>query len=266
MTSGGYQSAGLKRRQFARKVKWYIGVSGALILGIGLFYIIGFSGLFRVTRFEVVGATTGQENRILEVLRPQVVAGGLGGIFGADNYFSWSDELAYEDIRSNRVSIEKDFWDRVIRVIVHPRERYAVWCLISDDEIPGCNWIDAMGVAFEPAPTPEGQLVVTIFEHASNTAMVFGVPVMKQEYFEIVKRVTESLSSFALPVSDIVVDRSLEEMRIDTVSGSRILFSLRFDPTVAALPALKKLMASPGLSGMRTVDFTVENRVFYTVK
>lgn len=266
MSNAGYQSAGLKRRQFARKVKWYIGISGTALLSVGIFYIIGFSGLFTVTKFEVVGATEGQESRILEVLKPQVVAGAIGGIFGAENYFSWSDSLVYEDIRSSRVSVEKEFWNRLIRIQVYPRVRYGVWCVTSSAVIPNCNWVDAMGVAFEPAPTPDGQLIISLFEYATNTTMVLGVPVIKQDYFEVIKRVAESLLAFKLPVSETVIDRALEELRIDTISGSRIAFSLRFDPTIAALPALKKLIESPGIAGMRTIDFTVENRVFYTAK
>jgi len=263
----GYHSAGLKRRQFARKVRWYIVVPAVLLVLIICCYVVAFSGLFRVTDIAVIGAPEGQEQRILDVLRPQVVAGGLGGLLGSDNYFSWSDDLQYQDIRSNRVSIEKKFWSRDIAVVVHPRERYAVWCLVvTDDEKPGCNWIDASGVAFEPAPTPDGQLVRAVFEMASSTAMVLGVPVMKPDYFEVVKRVVESVASFKLPVTLISVSRELEEIRLQTVVGTKISFSLRFDPTVAALPALKKLMENPGVASMRTIDFTVENRVFYTAK
>lgn len=262
----GYQSAGLKRRQFAKKMKWYIGLSGGGLFLIGVAYLVVFSGLFSVTSFELVGTSAEQKERILDVLRPQVVAGFVGGLLGSENYFSWNNSLRYEDVRSNRVSIEKSLWSRHVRIMIHPRERYGVWCLSAADGAVGCYWVDASGILFESAPTPEGQLIIAIFEPATTTAAVLGTPIMKQEHFEVVKRVAESLLVLKLPVSALMINRTLEEVQVQTISGTKVSFSLRFDPTTAALPALKKLIESPGLAGMRTVDFTVENRVFYTLK
>jgi len=265
MASHNYQSAGLRRRQFARKVKWFIGVPVVLLVLIGIFYIVAFSDLFMVSHIDVVGAREDTE-RVLNVLRPQVLSGRVGGVLGPHNYFSWSDTLIYEDVRSNRVSVEKSLWGRRVVVTVHPRERYGVWCLVSSENVPACNWVDASGVVFEPAPTPEGQLIVTISEAATTTAAILGTPIINQDYFEVIKRVAESLPELRLAVSRIAVDRTLEELYLETFSGTVISFSLRFDPAASALPGLKKLIESPGLSGMKTVDFTVENRVFYTAK
>lgn len=224
------------------------------------------SRLFHVARFSVVGALAGQEERILEVLRPQVIASRVGGFLGADNFFSWNDSLLYEDIRSSRVSVEKNLFAREVIVHVHPRQRYGVWCFTHEVEPTECSWIDASGVAFEQAPIPQGQLVTAIYEQSSSTGIVLGAPIMKLGHFEVVKRVAESLAVLNLPVSEIRIDRSLEEVRLFTLAGPRISFSLRFDPTASALPALKKLISTPGISGMRTIDFTVENRVFYTLQ
>lgn len=262
----GYQSAGLKRRQFASKVKWFIGVPVGALLLIGIAYVVIFSGFFSIQKIEVSGVPEDKAERILHVLRPQVVAGFMGGVLGADNYFAWSDSLAYEDVQSSRVSVEKKLWSRQVRVIVHPRERYGVWCIFSPTDESECNWVDTTGIAFESAPNPEGQLIIAIAETATTTATILGTPMIKREYFEVIKRVAESASLFQLPISTIIVNRALEEVQLFTLSGTKISFSLRFDPTIAALPALKKLIASPGLAGMRTMDFTVENRVFYTAK
>src|SRR5687768_2682187 len=125
MGSPAYQSAGLRRRQFAKKVKWYIGTTAALLLLIGIAYLIKGSGLFSIGEVQVVGVPLEQQERILSVLRPQVVANRVGGLLGADNYFSWSDSLLYEDVRSNRVSVRKSLWNREITVTIHPRVRYA---------------------------------------------------------------------------------------------------------------------------------------------
>ncbi len=266
MSTGTYQSAGLRRRKLARKVKWYVGASIGLALVILAIYVVGFSGVFTIQKFEVIGVPAEQTERILEVLRPQVMAGRIGGLLGPDNYFSWNDSLVYTDVRSNRVSIDKKLFSRQVSIIVHPRQRYGVWCQLLPDTTSACNWVDAAGVAFESAPMPDGQLITTLVEPASTTTIVLGAPVIKQEYFETIKRVTESLPVLRLPVSAIVVDRALEEVQLLTVSGTKVAFSLRFDPTISALPALKKLIESPGITGMRTIDFTVENRVFYTVK
>lgn len=266
MATPGYQSAGLKRRKFARKVKGYIILSTSLFAVFGLVYLFCFSPLMRVRDFIVVGVDSEQKDRILDVLRPQVAASRLGGLLGTNHYFSWQDSLRYEDVRSNRVSINKHFFSRTIEIVIHPRLRYGVWCFVSPENVIECTWVDASGVAFEPAPLPAGQLVMSFFELASTTSPVLGTPLIKQEHFEVIKRVAESLSILELAVNEIVVDRDLEEVRLQTVLGPRISFSLRFDPSVAALPALKKLINSPGIAGMRTIDFTVENRVFYTLK
>lgn len=266
MATPGYQSAGLKRRKFARKVKGYIILSVSLFVGFGLLYLFCFSPLMRVRDFTLVGVDGEQESRILDVLRPQVAASRLGGLLGTDHYFSWQDSLRYEDVRSNRVSIKKHLFSRTVEIIIHPRLRYGVWCFVSPENAIECTWIDAAGVAFEPAPLPAGQLVMSFFELASTTEAVLGAPLIKPEHFEVIKRIAESLPVLRLAVNEIVVDRELEEVRLQTVLGPRISFSLRFDPSVAALPALKKLIESPGIAGMRTIDFTVENRVFYTLK
>ncbi|MDO8602089.1 MAG: hypothetical protein Q7R62_03120 [bacterium] len=266
MPLGGYQSAGLKRRQFARKVKWYVIISICVFIIVGFFYIFVFSGFFSVQRIEVIGAPDGQTDRILNVLRQQVVARRIGGILGADNYFSWSDSLLYEDIKSNRVSVEKDFWSRQIRVTVYPRARYGIWCIISSDPIPNCNWVDSTGVVFESASIPDGQIIIALYESATTTSAILGMPIIKPEYFKVIKQVAESLPKFQMPVSVITVDRALEEVQLQTISGTKVSFSLRFDPTISALPAFQKLISSSRFSEMRTVDFTVENRVFYTAK
>lgn len=266
MAVNGYKSAGLRRRQFARKVKWYVGISSTLFIVVGLIYLVGFSPLFSVGEIKVIGAPEDQRESILDVLRPQVVAARLGGLLGLESFFSWNDGLHYEDVRADRVDLVKSLWGRRIEISVHPRQRYAIWCTTPDEGAIACYWVDGGGIVFEPAPIPAGQLVTALFDSATGTTPLFGRPVIGSDYFAVIKAITESLPKLDLSVSQIIVDRSLEEVRIQTLSGTTIVFSLRFDPTTSALPALKKLIDSPGISNMRTIDFTVENRVFYTAK
>ncbi len=266
MISGGYQSAGLRRRQFARKLKWYIITSSVFILLIAVFYIIGYSGLFSIKSFTVVGAPDGQETRILVVLRPQVIATQIGGLLGMENYFSWDNSLVYSDIRSNSVSVDKKLWGREVTITVHPRQRYGIWCTEPPDNLPVCNWVDPEGVVFEPAPIPDGQLIIRISDPSTSSPMLLGEPVIARSQFQVIQKVAEALPELRLPVARILVNRELEEVRLITLSGALIRFSLRFDPSKTALPALKRFIESPGLSAVSSVDFTVENRAFYKAK
>ena len=250
-----------RRRAFFRRLRWYGYFAGVALLLTGLTYLCVYSPMFRITEVKIVGAGQMQTEALLAALKVQVAASPLGWL-GNDNYLAWPDELPYRTAQVQNISIQKSFLPRSITIHVTPRTRYAVWCNDIEARQQSCYWVDPNGIIFERAPIAEGQLVQTIYDDASGAFGLIGEPVLAESSFQIVKKVVEGTQALGLAVRRMRITHELQELRVDTEQGARILFSLRFDPEPTALPALARFMKKPGLTRVEYLNLTVENRAY----
>ena len=256
-----YGSVRYRKRQALRRLKWY-GIVGILFLFlIVISYIVLETGIFSVRSFIFVGVEGDRAAQLLERLKPQVAASGFGWAFGPDNFFGWNKSVQYSDTRFSGITIQKDLISRQITIEAIPRERYAVWCVTRlIEESTNCFWVDPGGLAFESSPLPEGQLILVFFEYSDSTYAAPGEYVIEKPAYVAMKSILEAVRRLTISVKRAVLDRAKAEIQIETVSNTRLLFSLRFDPILTAIPALEKLAESPGIRQFEYIDFTSQNR------
>ncbi len=245
-----------RRRTFFKRLRLYGYVSGGVLFAVLLVYLFAASPLFKIGALTIVGGESIDQEKLIALLKTEVVSQPLGWL-GADNYLAWPTDLEYAAPQIAGLAIDKSFWSRGITITVTPRQRYAVWCNEGSD----CDWIDESGIIFEPAPVAEGQLVQTVFDQGGTLGAI-GDRVLASSSFNIVKKIIEGTKALDLSVTKITINRSAEEVLVDTGAGARIIFSMRFDPEQTALPALVRFIKKPGLSNLSYVNLTVENRAF----
>jgi hypothetical protein len=245
-----------RRRNFFRRLRIYGYFSGAVLIIVGAIYLFTGSPLFKIGSLTVVNASGIDEAALISTLKTQV-AGGSYGWLGGDNWLAWSKKLEYSTPRISTIAIAKSFWNRSVTITVIPRERYVVWCGTSEI----CYWVDTSGVIFELAPVADGQLVQTVFDDNESIGAV-GDNALAPEAFSVVKKILDGTRTFNMNIAKVSINRNLQELIITTASGSRVIFSLRFDPEPTALPALARFIQKPGLANLEYVNLTVENRAF----
>jgi hypothetical protein len=249
-----------RRRNFFKRLRLYGYASGIFLLAVGIIYLVVGSPVFKIGSLSITGVEASQQESILLALKATVAAGSLGWL-GPDNYLAWPEDSSYTTTQVKQVSIKKSLFNRRVTITVVPRDRYAVWCSAAQSSAP-CYWVDSDGIIFERAPVAEGQLVQTIFDSATGTAAGIGEPVLPSSSFSVVSKALEGMRSLDIPVAKITVSRALQELWIDTTGGTRLIFSLRFDPSPTALPAVARFVSKPGLRSLEYINLTVENRAF----
>ena len=249
-----------RRRAFFRRLRLYGYGSGIVLLLVGLGYLVLGSPLFKIGEFTITGAPRLDRDQLTATLKAEIAANSRGWL-GPDNYLAWPEALQYTSPLIKDVSVKKSFWSRRVAVAVTPRERYLVWCAGNNGD-SGCYWIDDAGFLIEYAPVAEGQLVQTVFDTGEALQGSIGTPVLPPEEFSVVKDIIEGTKKMDLSITRISVDHRLQEIRVNTAQGARVIFSLRFDPKPAALPAVARFIQKPGLSKIDYINLTVENRAF----
>lgn len=255
-----YKSHSLRRHQRRQKFRTYLAITAILTVLIGSTYVLFGSHRFRINQITVTGIEPVHYQAILDALKPRVITGFWRGMMGADHFWSWPDELQFSDTRIKAVRVEKNLNDHTLTLVAVPRERFLIWC--RGLETSSCYWVDDAGVAFMEAPQTQGQLVFSLNE-ADVRALTLGEAVTVPAHFDAIKKILEGVKAIGIAKTGAVLDRNLQELHLRTVSGTKLLFSVRFDPTVAALPGLVEFAKSLGLSTLNYVDMTVENRAFY---
>jgi len=267
-----YESRRLKEKRVWDKVQLYAIFVAFFILLALISYIVFASDFFKISKIEVLGLSDGAKDEFLVAMKPLVIDGWPGNVFGDDNYFSWKSGGGYKILDYDQIEVEKDFSSRTIKVSVKRKQDYLAWCendkhpLALSGFITKCFWVNENGQAFDQAPLPEGQLVFVVHDFSSSTQVVLGEPVLGETEWGNLKSVIEALKSEKIPISLIGIHPNLEELSVKTGQGANIRFSLRFDPRRSAIKALLQMDEKLGLENLATVDLSVENRAFYTEK
>lgn len=250
-----------RRRAFFRRLRIYGYGAGIILLALGIGYLVIISPLFKISSVVVEGGETIDRDALLATLKKQVAASRLGWL-GTDNYLAWPSGIDYSTAQVKDVSVKKSIFSRSIVITASARDRYAVWCANRSASGEPCYWVDPSGIMFARAPVAEGQLVQTIYDDGTATIGAIGDPVLASSSFLFVKKIIAGTKRFELRVHSMTVSRALQELILETATGARVNFSLRFDPEPTALPALARFMEKPGLDKLEYVNLTVENRAF----
>jgi len=255
-----------ERRRHRRilKLKIYGGIAAFFVLLIGIGYLIVYSPLFRVTR---ISADSKQINadEIVENLRSLFAnQSKIAQFLGPDNILIWNNEKIGEILKNypqiTELTIEKDYLEREIKVIVKEREKLGIWCEAS------CWWFDKAGIIFDEAPSVEGNLIYKISDF-SGQSLKFGESVLKENFFPNLVKIFEVLEKSDLKIKSLRLERlELQEIIADSPGNSlpKIYFSLRIDPgfSLSALESFKNL----GLEKIEYIDLRVENRAYYKIR
>lgn len=237
-------------------------VLGVFLLLDGVGYLILRTRFFRTADIEVVGNKEVSSADVLAVARAQIFEDNyLKYVFGFGHLMIWPDRL--EEVekllpRIKTVEIEKSYLERRIVLKVVERENYGVWCAEGDES--ECFSFDADGVIFARGMPSEGSLIYNVRDYSNrNLGMLnFVLPEAKfnylKEIFEVVK--IAGLNYRFIEIQDL----KKEEVRVVSLSGPEIYFSLRFSP-VFALTALQGI--GSGIEKLQYIDFRVENKAYY---
>lgn len=263
-----YGSARIERKKFWDRMRIYGYVAGALLLVILIGYVFVGSPIFKISTITINSPSNIDSEAIIKIVKEQVR--NHAGLLGPDSYFSWDENATYTAPNVSLIAVEKKIFSKTITLKVSPRERFIVWCAGADtsDASPdasvgvSCFWADQSGLLFEPAPVTEGQLVLSVYDDAPAALLVLGQPVLEADQFEAVSKIFRSDILKEIGIRSIKLSRSLEQLEAMTNGGTKLLFSVRFDPTLTALPALIKFQTNPGLSKLEYINLTVENRAF----
>ncbi|MDP3880847.1 MAG: hypothetical protein Q8Q32_01535 [bacterium] len=238
----------------------------ALLATIAIFF--NNSKYSKISQFTVTGLkNTENPNEFVELMKLQAEHGLLAKILSLDNYFAWGERTHYKNPQYKEITMQKNFNERTINFFVQLKERYAIWCKVEiESELENCRWIDNEGTAFESAPKSSGQLIPSIGENVKMAEFSANAQIMSSSKFNYIKNILDTLRELGIQRESVLLMRQLQELHIQSTSGTKIVFSLRFDPSETALPAIAEFDSDPGLNFFSEINLAVEGRAFTTAR
>lgn len=213
----------------------------------GWYFISNFS-LFQIKTIEVNGLNIFPKEVFLSNIKPFVLRNYVTGLLGFNNIWAWPNELPYSHDSLAKIQFKKYFWERKIIFNIEERERYGIWCFISQET---CEWFDRDGIFFGDAPTTEGYLVYQIIGDKPNSGI------------ENILKILEILDNKNITVKKINFNKKLQELEVETLEKAKIIFSTRFNPAATFISAYESIVKKIGLNSINYLDLTVENRIYY---
>lgn len=253
------QSTASKKRAFFTRLRWYAIIAGTVLLAVAACALFTKTKIFFINEIEIKGVPEELALTIKRDLTLQILGIPRSALLSPMSYFAWPKDFPYRAAVVNSIKIEKKLLNREVRFFATKREGYAVWCKGENSE-ESCFWIDPLGVAFSKAPRTEGQLVRTI--HSDQGAISIDMPILGQNEFSVLRKIIDGLKELPATIEKIEYLKELSEIHLITPLGTKIRLSTRFDPALTALPALRRLIVSPGLNALEYANLTVENRAY----
>lgn len=292
-----------QRRRLLFKIKIYSGIAILIALLAGIFYLVAYSKIFKIKDIIIVQVNqndtnigkspdTDLQNNLLADLRNFYAnRSKINSFLGTDNILAWDpgklpdSDLFWKKYASiSKVIIKKDYFKRTLEIDYEKRDRYGVWCLMSNSggamadasstvdttsssivlatDNERCFWFDESGIIFSSAPHIEGNLVYRVDDY-TNRSLVFGDVVLGSRLLPNLFKIFNFLDQFNFNERSLRLDDlALQEIKTNQITSSTpgIYFSLRFDPAFALEP-LQSIKST--LNGIQYIDLRVENRIYY---
>lgn len=280
-----------QRRNRILKLKIYGVLIFFLLLVAGIGYLAFFSPFLKIK--EISATRTAQNSQplypdqeLIADLKKFFTAEKKSFLFfGPDHIFGWNKntEIFLENYRGiEKLTIEKDYLGRKIKIEIKEREKFGVWCAgpasapafpafdqtltsqsANDEE---CFWFDKEGIIFALAPKIEGNSINKIGDF-SGRSLNIGDSVLEKKFVSNLIKIFEVLEKAGLRVKSLKLkDIQLQEIVFDdeTKLLPKIYFNLRIDPefAVTAFRELKK----QGLEKFEYIDLRVKSRGYYKLK
>jgi hypothetical protein len=245
----------------------------ALAIGLlfwGAWWLLFRASFLRAPELRITGTEALQESDVRKLLLGNMCASSLlCTVLGDTSLLSWpSGERRFAPAEAPRIaslSIQTSYREKTITATVTEREPIGIWCTGVDDA-RRCVWFDPDGYAIGDAPHAEGLLVPLILE-PTHEPFPLGTLLIDPERMRVLRTLFEGFHAADVhPRSVTLPDRIHDEVRVETSEGPSLLFSLRFsgEEPISALRELVRGVKGVRFSDLRTVDFRVEHRLYFT--
>ncbi|MEK7608726.1 MAG: hypothetical protein AAB495_04055 [Patescibacteria group bacterium] len=237
-----------------------------LVLSFG--WIVLRSGVFWAKTIKISGNSIVSEEQVSSLLKAKIFKDSFGRhVFGYRNMLIWPKELSGDDLRLlpqvKKISINVSYARREIAIQVEERERFGIWCFVLEEGDRSCWWFDHEGFTTERTTGSAGGLILVIQDYSETPKLYGGSYVRSGETFSNLLSVLRFLRGMDAGIEEIAVDKdALEEVRATMAEGPTLYFSLRF-PLVGGEAAIASLREKTGFTKLTSVDFRVQNRVYY---
>ena len=263
------------RKRRRRRLKFALIFVFASMLVSGAAYFVKEGNAFRIERFVINGLEHDEEAAFLRSLEPFVLRNVLARFLGFSNYLVWPDSLAPPAVAFANLTVEKNLLARTIALTVEKRSRSGIWCgrtpapretaletteTISRPASSRCFWFDERdGVLFEEAPETTGQLIPSIQETTAELPPL-GTPFIKASAFLNLQAIIAAFAREEIGFRELMLDRTIEELRVHTSRNTLLIFSIRDDPS-QAISSLAALRAETPLEQFEYVDLTLPRKL-----
>jgi len=254
----------------------------ALVFGGG--YLVYASDFFKIKNIEISGVKNYSKENLTADLKDFFKSrSAISSFLGPDNILVWNAEVSAflaKTPQLKNLNIEKDIFNRSVKVDAQEREKFGIWCLEINSMLnqvaasstfdkgfkeESCYWFDKEGILFVEAPAIEGELFNRMID-STGRDLKLGDKVLDDRLLVNLVKVFEVFDTADLKSKTVFInDLKIEEVIVRPLGFPKALFSLRFDPrfSVVAINALKK---SGRWQKVEYVDFRVENKVYYKFK
>lgn len=242
-------------------------------------WLIFRSDIFRVRAIEISGNTTLRGSDIIEFTKTKISDNHRFAVqlFGFQSMLAWPT-VRIEDNKGEppalkSLTIRKNYARRSIEIAVKEREPYGIWCKMpggenaSSTDVEGssdrCFWFDKEGILFKKSFVIEGgNLIPLLHDYSGRNLAVFS-KILPDTSMPNLISIFDVLRASDLTAEEFRLEEiGLEETAVTTKNGPTLYFSLRF-PADSTLAVLESIMKKSDFKSLRSIDFRVENRVYY---
>ncbi len=259
-----------------RRVFFFIFLITAYLVFVAAVWIVAYSPFFSIKDINITGNKNVPNDDVMTLVKADIYRYSfIKRVLGMRNILIWprnfSDEIFrfYPELKS--VSVEKNYWERKIKIIAEEKQAFGVWCLknfagvngtSTADASSNCFWFDSGGIIFKKAIEAEGNLIISVNDYSQKN-IGLNSKILPERFMPNILSIFRAVSQSGLRVKETRLnDISLEEMEVDTYDGPKIYFSLRF-PADNVPDVINSLKEKSIFVGLQYMDFRVENRVYY---
>jgi cell division septal protein FtsQ len=233
-------------------------LSPYILVSLAIVYIVFFSSLFQVGKFDVQGP-----NNILSQNLEKEVKNYLNSRLLAKNWLFLNDK----DLKSY---LQKTFTGQEAISVI---KKFPNGLVVSTDEQkPGLLWktgsrnyiLSTSGRVMFEQNKPDGQPLPQVVD-STNLPVEIGSRVAGRDFVDYVRKVSDFATSNKIVIERIYVLDTTSELYVRTQSGYDIKFSTLQNPDTAtrALKATLELLAQQNKKPSSYIDLRVEGRAFY---